>query len=343
MNGQENEAPGGGGRPARTVSACGRFSRHPLGPSALFFGPARWRSRKTATNFAPCNTATLVIARGLLRGENALLTHRRVDRRTVQYRKGRDAGLASRPKQALRGENRHLTHGKRRRAFEARDSGVAAGRSDYAAQSPDEANRWRPRRRRPGHSPPRGRARSLGLLRLLPACARESCLDESLPVLHLFSDGRQKAHDTHDRRADRGGSGGHSELRVMRAKEAGRSPRDGREARPRLLALELSLQMPDAGLRKLQGLDQVFGQARHPVGTVGGQEPYLAMAIRGPEAEMTDDEREALAAHYIRLSGREEHTSLCATSRAPAVEPGECDCEPGRTVSEMERVAAGRA
>ena len=38
-------------------------------------------------------------------------------------------------------------------------------------------------------------------------------------------------------------------------------------------------------------------------------------------------DNEALQSLYIRLSGKREHTSTCATSRAPAETPGECDCD----------------
>jgi len=37
--------------------------------------------------------------------------------------------------------------------------------------------------------------------------------------------------------------------------------------------------------------------------------------------------RELLAAAYIELSGKEEHASDCATSNAPAMTPGRCDCD----------------
>jgi hypothetical protein len=37
--------------------------------------------------------------------------------------------------------------------------------------------------------------------------------------------------------------------------------------------------------------------------------------------------RELLAAAYIELSGKEEHASDCATSNAPAMMPGRCDCD----------------
>ena len=37
--------------------------------------------------------------------------------------------------------------------------------------------------------------------------------------------------------------------------------------------------------------------------------------------------REMLAAAYIELSGNDEHASDCATSNAPAMMPGRCDCD----------------
>jgi hypothetical protein len=37
--------------------------------------------------------------------------------------------------------------------------------------------------------------------------------------------------------------------------------------------------------------------------------------------------REQQAAEYIKQSGKKTHTSDCATSRAPAEEPGPCDCD----------------
>ena len=42
--------------------------------------------------------------------------------------------------------------------------------------------------------------------------------------------------------------------------------------------------------------------------------------------------REELAEAYIKLSGKSLHTSDCATSYAPAMEPGPCTCDaPGDT------------
>lgn len=47
--------------------------------------------------------------------------------------------------------------------------------------------------------------------------------------------------------------------------------------------------------------------------------------IDAREAEI-DRLREELAAAYIELSDRTEHASDCATSNAPAMKPGPCDC-----------------
>lgn len=54
---------------------------------------------------------------------------------------------------------------------------------------------------------------------------------------------------------------------------------------------------------------------------------------------MSDGDRnEELQAHYIRLSGRDHHTSDCATSVPPAFEPGPCDCR----LEDAERVPVQR-
>lgn len=39
------------------------------------------------------------------------------------------------------------------------------------------------------------------------------------------------------------------------------------------------------------------------------------------------DDYEAQAAEYIRQSGKNIHASDCATSNAPAMQPGPCDCD----------------
>lgn len=45
------------------------------------------------------------------------------------------------------------------------------------------------------------------------------------------------------------------------------------------------------------------------------------------DGHLTDHEREVLASGYIRLSGKNTHASDCATSCAPAMIPGPCDCD----------------
>jgi hypothetical protein len=46
-----------------------------------------------------------------------------------------------------------------------------------------------------------------------------------------------------------------------------------------------------------------------------------------PQAAEIEHLRELLAAAYIELSGKQEHASDCATSNAPAMTPGRCDCD----------------
>ena len=41
----------------------------------------------------------------------------------------------------------------------------------------------------------------------------------------------------------------------------------------------------------------------------------------------TGEARELLAGAYIELSGKKHHSSDCATSNAPAMLPGRCDCD----------------
>lgn len=53
----------------------------------------------------------------------------------------------------------------------------------------------------------------------------------------------------------------------------------------------------------------------------------LAAEMRG--AEHIGRLREELAAAYVKLSGKNRHASDCATSRAPAADPGPCDCKAG--------------
>jgi hypothetical protein len=62
------------------------------------------------------------------------------------------------------------------------------------------------------------------------------------------------------------------------------------------------------------------------------QTPFRCDAERAArliEAQAAEIEhlRELLAAAYIELSGKDEHASDCATSNAPAMMPGRCDCD----------------
>lgn len=43
--------------------------------------------------------------------------------------------------------------------------------------------------------------------------------------------------------------------------------------------------------------------------------------------KLVDRLREELAEAYIKLSGKSTHTSDCATSNAPAMDPGPCNCD----------------
>ena len=62
-----------------------------------------------------------------------------------------------------------------------------------------------------------------------------------------------------------------------------------------------------------------------PVTTVT---PLCAEAADRIEALEAENERlrEELAEAYIKLSGKSIHASDCATSNAPAMDPGPCDC-----------------
>lgn len=53
---------------------------------------------------------------------------------------------------------------------------------------------------------------------------------------------------------------------------------------------------------------------------------YLESEIEDCDAKI-EHLRELLAAAYIELSGKDEHASDCATSNAPAMTPGRCDCD----------------
>ena len=55
----------------------------------------------------------------------------------------------------------------------------------------------------------------------------------------------------------------------------------------------------------------------------------ICRAIEQREAVEAENERlrEELADAYIKLSGAVQHASDCATSNAPAMKPGACDCK----------------
>ena len=46
-----------------------------------------------------------------------------------------------------------------------------------------------------------------------------------------------------------------------------------------------------------------------------------------PEEHLPENYREILAVGFIAISGKTIHASNCATSRAPAMMPGPCDCD----------------
>lgn len=60
-----------------------------------------------------------------------------------------------------------------------------------------------------------------------------------------------------------------------------------------------------------------------------GQKAERAAYTRGcaEQAAEIDRLREELAEAYIKLSGKSVHASDCATSNAPAMEPGPCNCD----------------
>jgi len=58
-----------------------------------------------------------------------------------------------------------------------------------------------------------------------------------------------------------------------------------------------------------------------------GEEISDAISRIKAQAAEIERLREALAAAYIELSGKDEHASDCATSNAPAMMPGRCDCD----------------
>ena len=59
------------------------------------------------------------------------------------------------------------------------------------------------------------------------------------------------------------------------------------------------------------------------------EKDMLTEAANRIEALEAENERlrEELAAAYIKLSGTDQHASDCATSNAPAMEPGPCNCK----------------
>ena len=64
-----------------------------------------------------------------------------------------------------------------------------------------------------------------------------------------------------------------------------------------------------------------------PCPFIGVECEYVSLAdyIEALKAE-NERLREELAATYVCLSGTVQHASDCATSNAPAMEPGPCDC-----------------
>lgn len=66
-------------------------------------------------------------------------------------------------------------------------------------------------------------------------------------------------------------------------------------------------------------------------GTCHHDSPEIAATVWNrrtkPQAAEIEHLRELLAAAYVELSGKEEHASDCATSNAPAMTPGRCDCD----------------
>lgn len=58
-----------------------------------------------------------------------------------------------------------------------------------------------------------------------------------------------------------------------------------------------------------------------------GWKPKRAADLIEAQAREIDRLREELAEAYIKLSGKSIHTSDCATSNAPAMDPGPCNCD----------------
>jgi hypothetical protein len=59
----------------------------------------------------------------------------------------------------------------------------------------------------------------------------------------------------------------------------------------------------------------------------GHHESWPTIDAFNQAADELERLRELLAAAYIKLSGKNEHASDCATSNAPAMTPGRCDCD----------------
>ena len=68
------------------------------------------------------------------------------------------------------------------------------------------------------------------------------------------------------------------------------------------------------------------GDGRKTMMRLNSNGDEAADRIEALEAE-NERLREELAAAYIKLSGTDQHASDCATSNAPAMKPGPCDCK----------------
>lgn len=78
----------------------------------------------------------------------------------------------------------------------------------------------------------------------------------------------------------------------------------------------------DAHMIQADGLGAMLGTAAEAADRIEA----LTTANTGLHDEI-EDLREKLATAYIALSGTTQHASDCATSNAPAYEPGPCDCK----------------